>query len=254
MLLVHLMWVLAQVPTGSQLLAMPLSKQAELMASLTVEQRTQVVTNLSIEELVALELRGAQALTTYSATVVRSERVDGKMTSPESMTVWIQADPLAIRLDCLSGPSKGRQVLYNASLRRDQIRAKEGGVLGVIGGVWVDVDSAFTRRDSNHRITDLSLRAVVELIQRIVKESHGALTRTFVRVDSHGVCERFDSPPGTTGLYATSSLLCFDPVASVPTFFEIADSRGLLERYAWSNLTPGPSLASNFFTPQGTGW
>lgn len=246
--------LLAGLPDGRSLLAMSLSEQRQTMAALTAEERTEVVRSLSIAELVALEQRAARAMATWQAKVVRAERVGGSMLAPEMMQVWVRNSPAAMRLQTVTGPKKGRSVLYNAALRQDELRAKEAGFLSVVGGVWIGLDSAFARADSNHRVTDLGFVPATEMIARIMRdtEKFGPLKRTFVRADDTGVCERFEAPPNAKGLYATNSLICFDPVSSLPLHFEISDAEGLLERYTWSEVQPS-AVGQDFFTVASAG-
>ncbi len=255
MLTLPLCLLLTQLPTGPVLLAAPLDAQRTRLERLTPAQRTEVVRSLSLEQLIALEQRAAQSLGTYRARVVRSERIDGQMLPLETMQVFIRPQPLAIRLETVEGTKKGRKVLYNAALRKDELRAQESGFLGVFGGVWVGLDSRLTRSDSNHRLTDLGFAPVMGLIERILNQTRaqGELTRTYVRTDETGVCERFDAPAGARGLYATRSLICFDPVSSLPMHFEIADAKGPLERYTYSQVEAHLKLPDAFFTPAAAG-
>lgn len=247
--------LLTQLPSGSDLLAMSLEEQRAAVSQLSVEQRTELVRSLSLDELLALEKRAAHSLGTYHAQVTRSERVKGTLTPLETMTVWVQPEPLAIRLESIGGPPKGRKVVYNSTLRKDELRAQDSGFLGMFGGVWLSLDSSMTRSDSNHPLTDLGFAPVMNLVEKIVRETRakGEITRTYLRTDSTGVCERFDAPKGTKGLYATSSVLCFDPVLSLPMHFEISDEQGRLETYTYSTLEQNMKLAKAFFTPEAAG-
>ena len=255
MLTLSLTLLLTQLPSGSDLLAMSLDEQRTAVKALTVEERTELVKSLSLDELLALEKRAAHSLGTYHAQVVRSERVKGSLTPKETMSVWVQPEPLAIRLESIGGPPKGRKVVYNSTLRKDELRAKDSGFLGVFGGVWLALDSSMTRSDSNHPLTDLGFAPVMNLVEKIVKETRakGGITRTYLRTDANGVCERFDAPKGTKGLYATSSVLCFDPVLSLPMHFEISDEQGPLETYTYSNVQHHVNLANAYFTPEAAG-
>jgi hypothetical protein len=255
MLTLSLTLLLTQLPSGSDLLQMSLEEQRAKVSELSVEERTELVKSLSIDELLALEKRAALASGTYHAQVMRSERVKGSLTPQETMSVWVQPEPLAIRLESIGGPPKGRKVVYNSTLRKDELRAKDSGFLGVFGGVWLNLDSSMTRSDSNHPLTDLGFIPVMNLVEKIVKQTRakGEITRTYVRTDATGVCERFDAPKGAKGLYATSSLLCFDPVLSLPMHFEISDDQGRLETYTYSNVEQHVSLAKAFFTPEAAG-
>jgi hypothetical protein len=234
--------------------ALPVEERRARIVKLSVDERKALITKVPFLELLALEKKAAVALGTYSVTMASRERLDGVLSPRQTVRMWVQPDPFAVRVKNLAGPGEGRRLLYNASLRKDQLHVNQPGVVGAVGGVWIDVKGSIARGGSNHLITDTGLVALVELVTRHSQEAmkEGELTRTFEYVDESGaVCERFDSPKTTKVLYATSSRLCVDPVTMLPVSVEITDAGGLLEVITFSDVKSQPALGKKFFTLDG---
>jgi hypothetical protein len=157
-------------------------------------------------------------------------------------------------LDFKSGRNAGRRVLYNVDIRKNEVRVKEGGALGLVGGLWLDLDNALTRLDTNHRATEIGFSALLDLVEGDLKEAlaKGAEhTRTDEGVDATGTYYSvFSAPPDVLSLYAVSTRIGFDPVLSLPTFVEVHDTVGLLETYRYSNAEP-VTVDATFFTLRG---
>jgi hypothetical protein len=238
-----------------RVLSLPMEERRAIVGQLPSAERRALLESVPPAELLAVYARNAAALGTYSATMIRRERVGGRMLDAQTTELWVQPEPFAVSMVTVDGPGKGRRVLYSAALRKNQLCAKEPGLFGVFGGLWIDIDSGLTRRDSNHAVVELGLGSLVAQLERHFKEaaSAGDFKRTF-EGDADGViCERFESPPSKKRLYATSSLLCVDLALGLPVRVEITDADGPLEQHAYSDVKPARTLATNFFTPSAQG-
>jgi len=230
------------------------------LAKLSTEARRQYVQTHSREELSALFARtstesliGAgkvlsQQFGTYEAHLIKSERISGKMLAPQSLTVHVRVKPLALRMDYLDGPGKGRRVLYDASQKKDELFAREGGFLGLVA-LWVGIDSSLAHGDSNHVVTELAFGAVVHTLESCFDKARplGGYARKDEGLDAKGrYCTTFTAPKGGEHLYATRAHLCIDPVWAVPLLMEIDDARGPLERLEFDQLKA--PVAADFST------
>lgn len=244
----------AEPSDAAKLLALSLEVRKAQVATLSPEGRKALITSVPMAELLALEKQAIATLGTYSATMVSRERMNGVLSPPQTIQLWVQPDPFAVRIKNIAGPGTGRLLLYNAAIRNKELRVRDSGFFGIFGGVWIDIDGSLAKGGSNHSITETGFAALVELITRHSNEAlkEGALTRTFERIDENGaVCERYDSPKTTKVLYATVSRFCVDPVLMLPVTTEIVDATGLLESFAFTDVKPHVALAKNFFTLEG---
>lgn len=229
------------------------ARRAEV-EKLPAPERLALIEKLDASDLIQIGRTAARALGTYSTRLTKQERIGGELQDPQIAMVWVQPSPLALRVEFVEGSAKGRRLLYNTALRTDELRAKEGGFLGIAGAIWVGVNSSLTRRDSSHPITDIGFAPLIELIAKDFKgaESAGGHARKNEGPDAAGLyCILFTAPSAATGLYATSARLCIDPVLGLPMRTEITDAQGFLERYIYSDVKPNLSLPSDHFTLEG---
>jgi hypothetical protein len=231
------------------------ARRAE-MAKLAPAERFALLERVGAADLVQIGKNAALALQTYSARLTKQERIGGELQDPQTAVVWVQPSPLALRVEFVEGSSKGRRLLYNSALRAGELRAREGGFLGIAGALWVGVDSSLTRRDSNHPITDIGFAALMELIAKDFTQvaATGAHARANEGPDSEGLyCILFTAPSGVSGLYAASARLCIDPLLGLPVRTEITDRQGFLERYVYRDVKANLALPGNHFTVEGAG-
>jgi hypothetical protein len=127
--------------------------------------------------------RGVEEVEQYTTTLLKRERVDGKLQGEETIAIKVRHTPLAFHMKWLAGPHKKREVLYNEQIYgAGKIRVREGGLLGVMP-VTIGVDSVVARRGTNHRVTEVGLKPLVDLVDReyrkaapagdIIRKNHG---------------------------------------------------------------------------------
>ena len=207
------------------------------------------------EDLVALGRRSVAALGSYSARLTKQERVGGKLLAPQVIDVTVRDRPRALRLSFVSGPKNGRRVLYNAELRASEMLVREAGLLGITS-VWVGLDSALSRGDTNHRITDIGFGPLLDLVENDLRKGKaaGGHARKDEGLDASGAfCLLFTAPAGVPGLYADRTRLCIDPVLGLPVKIEVLDKTGTVEKYEWARIKANLPLPASFFTPAAAG-
>lgn len=239
--------------TTNDLLAMTVDERKAALGHLDREELARLVAGISQGTLVALGRQGVAALPLYKTRLIKSERVHGKMITPQTVEVTVRDEPFAFRMDFTHGPSKGRRILYNAELRRDEVRVKEAGVLGFAGAIWLGLDNPLTRGDTNHRAIEIGFRALLDLIEGDMKkaEAAGPHLRTDEGFDDAGVFSAvFEAPKGAKGLYAVSTRIAFDLALSLPTQVTVSDAEGLLETYRYEGIERA-NVTSEFFTLAG---
>lgn len=210
------------------------------------------------DALVEKELAAARALGTYRLRFSKDERVAGRMTGMQVTVATIRQEPsFALFAEVTAGPDAGQRFLYNASLKKAELFVIDSGLLGFIGGLWLDINSSLTRENTNHPATNLGLAAVLRNVagDRQKAKAHGGHARVDEGFDARGSwCMRFTAPPAATNMYCEKSLICVDPKTFLLTHLEIADKKGVFENLTFEILDRNLALPDAAFTPEGVSW
>lgn len=236
---------------AARLLELGVAGRRETLAALEPGALAAILGRLSPRTLNALSRQGIAALGSYRTRLVKRERVQGTLVGPQTLELSVRPAPFAFRIEFVRGPSSGRRVLYNEELKPREVRVKEAGMLGIAGALWLDLDNPLTRRDTNHRATEIGLAALLDLIEADLRrvEPYGGHTRTDEGFGSTGLhfTSEYVAPSSAKGLYAERTKLTFDPVASLPVTIEVHDRAGLLERYEYRAIESA-SFPTDHFT------
>jgi hypothetical protein len=255
-----LAWLVTSVGAAGEepqrsLLAMTREERAALAAKATRDELAAALKALTAEQLIEMGQKSVQQLGVYGVRLTKQERVKGELLEPQTIELQMRDQPMAARLQYVAGPAKGRRVLYNAEMRKNELRVREGGLLGLMA-LWVDLDSSLTRGDTNHRATDLGFGALLRLIAKDVENANaaGGYVRTDEGFDERGLyCMRFDAPKGAKGLYGDRTRLCLDPALGLPLRTEVSNGGQLTERYVFEDVRPQLRVAPDHFTPDAAG-
>ena len=242
-------------PRLRELLSLGDAERAALVAKTPRVELAAFLRATNVDDLLALGRRTLGKLGVYGVRLVKRERVEGKLLDPQTLQLVARDQPLAARVTFVEGPAQGRKLLYNAELRKDELRVREGGFFGFMA-MWIKLDSHLTRRDTNHRVTDLGFAALLALIQRDVDRArpHGGFARTDEGFDERGAyCMRFDAPKGARGLTGDRSRICVDAGLGLPVRSEIFLRGELSESYAFDAVTPRMTVPADYFTPEAAG-
>jgi len=210
------------------------------------------------DELVAKELAAARALGTYRLRFSKDERVNGRMTGVQVTVATIRQEPsFALYAEVTAGPDVGQRFLYNASLKKAELFVIDSGMLGFIGGLWLDINSSLTRENTNHPATNLGLAAVLRNVagDRQKAKAHGGHARVDEGFDARGSwCMRFTAPPGAPNMYCEKSLICVDQKTFLLTHLEVADEKGVFENLTFDIVDRNLIVPDAAFTPEGASW
>lgn len=226
------------VPTFARL---PLEQRRAEVKTLSRERLVELFATTPVEVLLEAGKAAAAQMGTYEAHVVKRERVSGKMLKPQAIHLTVRQSPRAVRLEILDGPAKGRRVVYDSQVKKNELRVREAGVLGLAGPMWIDVNSGLTRSDTNHPIMDFAFTNIIGVLEDSFRkgEALGGYARKDEGFDAAGrYCITFTAPAGGQHLYATRARICMDPVLALPVIMEIDDAQGPLERFAFSDVKP----------------
>jgi hypothetical protein len=247
-------------PSPGEALAMqahglPERERSRALEALSLAERARFFQALLVTDLVALGRKSLSGLGIYQARVTREERVGDRVHGPDQVEVTVREKPLAVRLDFVDGPHKGRRALYDAKARPKEMLARESGVLGMFS-VWLPVNSGLVRRDTNHTITEIGFGAMIETMQaeQAKAAAAGGYARTDEGFDARGLyCMLFTAPSGAHGLYAHKLRYCVEGARVLPMRIEVFDDRGRREYVEYHDLRPHQPLGDACFTAQAAG-
>ncbi len=130
--------------------------------------------------------RAIDGIDGYTATLEKEERIGRKMQGKETISLKVRQEPSAVYMRWVAGPHKGREILYNAArLGADKVRVREAGLLGVMP-VTIAIDGVAARRGTNHLVTEVGLKPLVELIE---KDFLKAAPHDHIKRNNHGISE-----------------------------------------------------------------
>ena len=197
-----------------------------------------------VADLLSLAQGAAEALGTYTVRFTTQERVKGELLDPHTVQLTARTTPQAALLRYVEGPAKGRVVLYDETLRKRELRAREPGFKGLIGALWLSLDSSLVHGDTNHGVDEVGYGPLVGKLSRDFERSlpFGGHARTDEGFDAAGAfCMLYVAPAKATGLYADQTRLCVDAARGLPARVEVSRKGQLIERFEYQDLRPNLS-------------
>lgn len=244
---------LAQTPAtpATPMALMPEPERKAFVEKLSKDELEKVLQSTNPQVLLALSLQAVKAFGPYQYLMVKQERINGSLQNEQTIRTTIREEPNAIRLEYLKGPSAGRKIVYNASIKKDEFRVREAGLISVLGRLWIPMKSDLTKGDSNHTVAEAGLGS---LVKRLQLDGNRAGDRINVKHEGWNAgghyCSLYTLPDGGKGFDNASTRVCFDPKVGVPMKVEGFDPKGnLIERYAFSDLKP-ITLDETTFDPE----
>lgn len=242
-------------PASPELVSLDAKQRGALLDRLDSAGKAALLQGLEPEHWLQLFRRTVDGLGIYRVTLEKAERVDGEVLPPQTLELLVREKPQAIYVEFVKGPAKGRRILYNSELRKDELRVKEAGILGFAGALWLSLDSGMTRKDSNHPVNMLGFGPMVALLEKEIATARpfGGLRRTSAGFENGLWCSRYEAPPGAKGLYAKWTRICGDPVVGLPSTIEVHDAKGFRERLRFTNVRREKRPPPGAFTLEGHG-
>lgn len=231
------------------------AQRKERVAAMSKDELAAAMQETPPEVLMNMSEKAIAALGIYSYTMVKQERIKGTLKPEQEIKSTIREDPFSVRLDYVRGPGKGRRVIYNTTVKKDEFRVKEAGFFSIAGRLWLSVNSGLAKGDSNHVITEAGLGNLVRRFKRDqgrAKEA-GGLTVTNEGWDPKGnYCQMYVMPNQGKGFDSAKTRICTDLKAGVPSRVEGYDIKDqLLERYEFSDVATAAVTADTFDPDKG---
>lgn len=203
--------------------------------------------NEQAKDILAGARKKLEAMPTYRVNITRVERVGGKLQPEENVVLSIRRNPRAVRLEWPEGPSKGREVIYSASLDPRTMYVNMANSALPIPRMSIPIDSPMVLRTSRHPITEAGFDTIFDGL-----EKHSTADAAGIRRDGKLVYKGIERPKGldepchlferttpageTWQVYLDTQTL----MPALAVAFE-ARSGDLIERYAYRDLQPNPS-------------
>ncbi|MGF1582674.1 MAG: DUF1571 domain-containing protein [Gemmataceae bacterium] len=170
-----------------------------------------------------------QKVQDYSCTMVKQERVGGKLQQEHVMDVKFRNTPFSISMKWRSPKSfEGQEVVYVHGRNKNHMRVKKAGFVGRFGFVSIDPNSALVKQHSRHTITEAGL---ANLIARIYRDWYRErnYNRAQVKIGEY----RFNKQPctrievtqtqRTKDVYCYRTVLYLDKTTRIPVRLECYD-------------------------------
>jgi hypothetical protein len=164
---------------------------------------------LSADGLATYIKEGVSHLDEYEFEMWRQERVKQRWAErPEHLLVRYRQSPMQIYAKWLpDGPHKGQEVIYDETRRPDQMYGHLGGLLRALS-IWISLDGAMARTQSNHSLRDIGLQYVASSFEAELGKFQAAGVHSPSQIDVeelHGtrlVVFNWESPTGRPAFYA----------------------------------------------------
>jgi len=113
-------------------------------------------------------LKIAEQVKDYSATMVKRERIDGKIGDPEYMFIKVRHKPLSVYLYFLKPDHlKGQEVLWIKGQNNGKMWGHAQGIRKVFGTVPLDPTGPIAMKGNRYPITEIGL---LNLVRRLIEE------------------------------------------------------------------------------------
>ena len=187
------------------------------LAQLDDAQLVALFTALDPDTLARYIAAGPNGYASCQFVMRHRERIDGRWpATADHLLVRVAHDPLRLYARWLpDGAHAGQEVLYDATHRADEMYGHMGGFLGAIS-MWTQLDGAFARSQSHHRLTELGTEAIARRFlddyPRLSAAGVGRPSRIAVetRDGVRVVTFTWEAPPGAQGMPASRETLGLD--------------------------------------------
>jgi len=201
--------------------------------------------------------RKYKLISDYTSIMYKQERLGNKLQDVEKILVKFREKPKGIYMKWLDGPWKGRELVYSdKALGVGKVRVRESGILGIIP-VTLPVDSEIAKRGSNHMVTEIGLKNLLDMIEFDYRKAapKGELTRKnhgIVDVDGHKVFkqESILSKDKSKGYYCYRMIHYIDYLRSLEIQAEVFNwDNELQESYLYTQIKLNAGLTDRDFDP-----
>lgn len=247
------MSVLAQTEAPIDFTSLGETERREAVKTLPKDQLERIMRETPQAKLLGMGVRIIQGVNTYAYRMTKQERVKGELLPEQTIDVFVREVPFSVRLHYVKGPGAGRKLVFNPSVRADEFRVREAGLLSVAGAIWLSIDSSFAKGDSNHNVREAGIGPLLGRLMRDTERSKpmGGFSMVPEGWNAQGeYCASYVSPPSSPPFDYAKTRICTDLSSGVPMKVEGYGPKGeLLEKWHFAGFKPD-SWPNEFFDPE----
>lgn len=222
---------------------------------------------ITIDELEPLVARGVKvwsSIKDYTAIFIKQENVKGDVLEKEVVFMKHRIKPRSVYMKWIQDPHEGRETLFVQGKNDNEIKAHEGGVLGVVN-VNLDPYGNMARKANRHTVYQAGIGTTVALVAADLKRARERGEGKFEDLGMKSIegqqmhCYKATFPDAEVkktvkaqeGKYYSGNIqICMDPGSGLPLSIEHRTAKGaLLEYYAYKNVKLNPGLTDKDFDP-----
>lgn len=98
----------------------------------------------------------------YTSTLLKQERIDGRLERSEIIDVWFQEKPFSVLMKWKEGARKAAAVLYVKGENRDQLLVKPAGIFSVAGIVTRDPNGSDAKKSGRYSLTEFGIKIAMQ--------------------------------------------------------------------------------------------
>jgi hypothetical protein len=260
----------ALAPDGASRMEHPSRESATTLPKIGSPSLKPLPTTTEIERLVRIDPitfletaieRYEREVHGYRTTLIKHERIDGKLHPVERIEACFREKPFSVRMEWKEGARLARKTLFVAGTNDNQMMVAPAGWRAIAGIVARDPGDAIARRSSRYPVTEFGLQMGSK---RTLRAWKAARERDELRITFHGVkklAELDDRPcwevkrvetPGIDPDGIVTSTFWFDTQTWLQLGSVLHDEHGqLVGSYYFRDLELNPAFPDDTFTRDG---
>lgn len=200
----------------------------------------------------------------YTCVFIKQERIDGELLEKQTMTMKFRESPFSMYFKWIEEPYKNRELLFQKGWNDNEIKAHEGGLLGVVN---LNLDPLGSRAldGSRHSVLEAGIKLLIQQMRDNVKlalsKGEGSVKDEGTQ-SVHGMslhCYHLTFPKGSVKTrvkhdpkkyYSPGYRICIDDKNGIPVAMESFDAKGTrIETYGFKVLKMNAGLTAKDFDP-----
>jgi hypothetical protein len=201
----------------------------------------------------------------YSCTLVKRERVDGRLIAPQRLMVKVRQRPFSVYLKQLTPRSlAGQEVIYVEGENDNKLVAHTTGLKHrFVGAVKLKLDGAIAMHNNRYPITEIGILRLLERVIEVGQDDRNDAECRVTYFDRRSVDGRPCSgvevvhPEAKAGCLYHLARVYIDEELQVPIRFEAytwpeegSDELRLVEEYTYTDLRLNEGFDDDDFSPQ----
>lgn len=205
-----------------------------------------------------------QGIHDYTATLVKHERIGGKLQDPESMFIKVRQQPFSVYLYFLSPESKkGQEVIYVEGQNNGNMLAHGVGVRKLVGTVSLAPTSALAMAGQRYPITEIGIGNLTKRLIEVAEhdKQYGECDVKFFKgAKINGrpcLCIQVTHPVPRKNFLFNVARVFIDDQMNIPVRYEAYEwpetpegQPQLLEEYTYLNVKLNVGLTDKDFDPK----